>query len=134
MSRPEPPILFFDARCLLCHRAVRWIIRRDPERRFSFAALDSTTAGELIAADHPLRRADTVILWDGADLRGHSEAVFRTLARLRTPWKWLRIFAVLPRRLTDPVYRLIARRRYGWFGTDETCALPDPAEKSRFLP
>ncbi len=134
MSPPDPPVLFFDARCLLCHRSVRWILRHDREGVFSFAGLDSETARQVIPQDHPLLRTDTVILWDGERFFGRSTAAFKVLARLRTAWKWLLAFSILPRRLTDTGYRFIARHRYRWFGTDESCPIPDPEHAERFLP
>jgi predicted DCC family thiol-disulfide oxidoreductase YuxK len=134
MNGPEPPVVFFDSRCLLCHRSVRWLLRRDPEGHLSFAGLDSKTAEAIIPADHPLRKADTVVLWDGSALHGRSEAVFRTLGWTRSSWRWLRVFSFLPRPWTDAVYRFVARRRYRWFGTDDSCPLPDPSERDRFLP
>ena len=134
MSGPQPPVLFFDARCLLCHRSVRWILRHDPEQKFSFAGLESETARKIIPADHPLLEADTVILWDGEMFFGHSTAAFKVLARVKTCWKWLLVFSPLPRKFTDAVYRFIARKRYRWFGTDESCQLPDPEQAERFLP
>ncbi|GAA3402918.1 thiol-disulfide oxidoreductase DCC family protein [Paenibacillus hodogayensis] len=34
-------IILFDGECNLCHAVVRFVISRDPKRRFRFAALDS---------------------------------------------------------------------------------------------
>jgi len=83
-SSPAPPlpILFFDSSCLLCSRSVRWIIRHDPGKVFSFAGLDSKAAEKYLPNDHPLRSEDTVILLDGDGIHGRSEAVFRTLRSL----------------------------------------------------
>lgn len=132
--KPPAPIVFFDARCLLCHGAVRWILRHDPTGHFFFAGLGSETAARLIPPDHPLRQADTVVLWDGASLHGRSSAVFGILRRVRSFWKILLVGTLLPRRWTDAAYDFVARRRYRWFGTDDSCPLPDPAEAGRFLP
>ncbi len=134
MSRAAPPILFFDGECLLCHRSVRWILRHDTDQRFSFARLGSRTAREIIPADHPLCTEDTVILWDGFSFYGKSEAFFRTLRILKSGWKWLGVFSVLPRPLTDAAYRFVARHRNNWFGRDKDCPLPAPEEARRFLP
>jgi len=68
-----------------------------------------------------------------ADPALDAQAVFRTLRHLRTAGKLLLIFSVLPRSWTDHVYRFVASRRYKWFGRDDSCPLPDPAQKDRFL-
>ncbi len=38
-------------------------------------------------------------------------------------WGWTRIFRLVPKPLRDPLYGLIARNRYQWFGTRQTCDL-----------
>ena len=49
------------------------------------------------------------------------------------PWKLLRVFVLIPRSIRDAAYRLIARNRYRWFGKSETCWLPTPELRARFL-
>jgi predicted DCC family thiol-disulfide oxidoreductase YuxK len=39
----------------------------------------------------------------------------------------------VPRFLRDPVYKLVARNRYRWFGRTEACRVPTPAIRARFL-
>jgi predicted DCC family thiol-disulfide oxidoreductase YuxK len=39
----------------------------------------------------------------------------------------------IPRPLRDLVYRFIARHRYRWFGKTESCWLPTPELRGRFL-
>ncbi|HMR44897.1 MAG TPA: hypothetical protein PKC40_13730 [Saprospiraceae bacterium] len=39
----------------------------------------------------------------------------------------------MPRPLRDLVYNFIARNRYRWFGKQESCWLPTPDLRSRFL-
>ena len=43
------------------------------------------------------------------------------------------VFLVVPQFLRDAVYRFIARNRYRWFGKEETCRVPTPELKARFL-
>ena len=35
--------------------------------------------------------------------------------------------------IRDAIYNLIAANRYKWFGKKESCMIPTPALKSRFL-
>jgi predicted DCC family thiol-disulfide oxidoreductase YuxK len=39
----------------------------------------------------------------------------------------------LPLPARDRLYAFVARNRLRWFGTRETCYLPDPAEADRFI-
>jgi predicted DCC family thiol-disulfide oxidoreductase YuxK len=43
------------------------------------------------------------------------------------------VLVVVPRFLRDAVYRFIARNRYRWFGKSETCRVPTPELRARFL-
>jgi predicted DCC family thiol-disulfide oxidoreductase YuxK len=40
---------------------------------------------------------------------------------------------VIPRALRDVIYRFVARIRYRVFGKYDTCMLPQPNQRSRFL-
>ena len=43
------PILLYDGVCGLCNRLVQFILRRDPDGLFRFAALQSELAGRILA-------------------------------------------------------------------------------------
>lgn len=130
----DAPILLFDGVCHLCDGAVRFILRRDPRGVFRFAALQSE-AGRRLAAEHgvPAEALDTVILIEGGRAYERSEAALRVVRHLRFPWPAMGVFRVIPRGWRDRLYDAVARRRYRWFGRRETCAVPDPAVRDRFL-
>lgn len=48
-------------------------------------------------------------------------------------WKLLQVAAWSPEFLADPIYRLIARYRYRWFGAYDTYMLPDSGTRVRFF-
>ncbi len=131
-------LVLFDGVCGFCDRAVRWAIARDPERRLRFSPLQGEAAAAL-RLRHPEipRDLDTMVYVEatGAGERVHlrSEAMFRVLREVRTPWRRLAWLGVLPRFLTDAVYALFVRHRYRIFGKLDTCALPDPGERARFV-
>jgi len=39
----------------------------------------------------------------------------------------------VPRGLLDRAYGYLAAHRYGWFGKSETCLVPTPELRARFL-
>jgi predicted DCC family thiol-disulfide oxidoreductase YuxK len=43
------------------------------------------------------------------------------------------IAKILPRPLRDGLYKVVARNRYRVFGKHESCMLPDPEHKDKFL-
>ena len=62
-----------------------------------------------------------------------SAAAFRITRYFGGFWKILNVFSILPLFFTDFFYDLIANNRYKWFGKKETCMIPSPEIRSRFL-
>ncbi len=52
---------------------------------------------------------------------------------LEFPYRLLYGLAVIPWPIRDWVYRLVARSRFRLFGRRETCRVPTPEERERFL-
>ncbi|MCC5807119.1 MAG: thiol-disulfide oxidoreductase DCC family protein [Opitutales bacterium] len=127
-------VLLFDGVCNLCNGAVDFILRRERAPRLRFASLQSDYARRLLAgSDVDPERLETLVFVRGGEVFVRSDAVFAVCGELRAPWRWLRFLRVLPRRFRDRLYRCIAGRRYRWFGRRETCRMPLPEEKERFL-
>jgi predicted DCC family thiol-disulfide oxidoreductase YuxK len=55
------------------------------------------------------------------------------LRHLRGWPRWLAPLQMVPRVIRDPVYDLVARHRYQWFGRRTTCFVPTPATRDRFI-
>ena len=131
---PAPPVVLFDGVCNLCSGSVQFLLKRDPEGRFRFASLQSD-AGRSLIAEHGLDvdALSSVLLIEDGQVWQESSAALRIARHLPGAWKLLRVFAAVPRPLRDAAYRWIARNRYRWFGKTETCWLPTPELKARFL-
>lgn len=130
-SMPRPPVLFFDGDCGLCHRSVAWFQRHDRRATLRYAPLQGPTYAGL-AEQGPIDLS-TMVMLDDRGLWTESNAVLAGLRAVGGPWGMLAaVGSAIPRFLRDAVYRFVARRRMGWFGPADACALPgDPA---RFLP
>lgn len=129
------PLVLFDGLCNLCDRTVQTILRWDRCGRFRFAPLQSS-AGAAIAGTLKARYGripDTVILVHRGRIYLKSDAVLRIARLLGGRWYALLLLGVVPRRLRDALYDVVARKRYQWFGQREECRLPNPALKERFL-
>ena len=134
MESSAHPILLFDGVCNLCSGSVQLIIRRDPEARFRFASLQSEVGQRYLEELQVDRDAvDSVILVEGGRWYKESDAALRIARLLGGPWKAMGILRLLPRPLRDRLYRFIARHRYRWFGKRESCWLPTPELRERFL-
>jgi predicted DCC family thiol-disulfide oxidoreductase YuxK len=127
-------VVFFDGVCNLCNRAADFIVRHDRVGRIRLAPLQGETARRELAG--PMVQAlDSIVVQDADGVHVRSEAALRIAAGLGGPWCLLAVVArLVPRALRDRVYDAIARRRYRWFGKRDTCRVPTPDERSRFLP
>ena len=132
--RPASSVVLFDGVCNLCNAAVRFVIERDPSARFRFAPLDSAAARALLqTARAPAALPDSIVLVDEEGVFTRSDAALRIARRLTFPWPVAYVFILVPRVLRDALYEWIARHRYGWFGRRDTCMVPAPELRERFL-
>lgn len=141
-SAPVPALkgrratLFYDGYCGLCHGLVAFVVRKDLAGIFDFAALQGEAAGRILP---PLgcdpSAMNTVVVVDSAQrVYVKSAAAFYVLKRLGGVWSAVATLALLPRVLTDWGYDRIANNRYKIWGKRDTCPLPPPGTRNRFLP
>jgi predicted DCC family thiol-disulfide oxidoreductase YuxK len=124
----------FDGVCNLCNASVRFLIARDHRAALRFTSLQSDL-GRTLIAQHELDGTglDSVILVENGRAWVESEAALRIAMHLGWPWRAAGVLRLLPRRLRDAGYRLIARNRYRWFGKQDACLMPTPELRARFL-
>ena len=127
-------IVVFDGVCNFCNGWVRFVIRRDRQRLFRFAAAQTPVGRQLLDA-HGLSAdaLETIVLVDGDRHYERSDAALRILEQLGGVWSMARILRFLPRALRDGCYDFFARRRYRLFGRSATCQLPEANVSDRFL-
>ena len=132
-AAPQEPIVFYDGECGLCARSVRWALEHDRRGRLRFAPLQGTTYSALEAPGKP-NGLRSVVLWDDRGLHRESEAALRILGYAGAGWRLLGVLGrLVPRPLRDGAYRLVAKHRMA-LAPGETCGLPAPELRERFLP
>lgn len=130
----DKPILLFDGVCNLCNGFVQFVIKRDPEGIFRFASLQSEIGQTLLAqAQMPTKEISTVVLYEGGKFYTHSDVGLRVFRKMGGAWSLLYGLMIIPKFIRDGIYNWIARNRYRWFGKRESCMIPTPELKSRFL-
>lgn len=130
----EHKIVLFDGVCNLCNSSVTFIIKRDKKDRFRFAALQEEIGSNLIAEfDLDRSKVDSILLIDGGNIYIKSSAALRIAKQLSGGWPLLYGFMVLPRFFRNWIYDIIARNRYKWFGKKDSCMIPTPELRSKFL-
>ena len=130
----ERGIVLFDGVCNLCCFLVKFIIKRDPDKRFRFAALQSLT-GQQLLTDSKLTFPDgnSVVYVRDDKFYYRSTAILNILNDLGGLWKAMYVFIIIPAFLRDYVYSIIAKTRYRIFGKRSTCLVPTLELQERFL-
>lgn len=133
------PVLLYDGVCGFCAESVRLILRHERQHTLLFAALQSPL-GMAVRARHPdLAGVDTMIWVEPASNGAGERVLVRSDAALRIArylggiWSLAAPARLLPRVLRDRAYDLVARHRHRISGSFETCVVPSPGERGRFL-
>lgn len=132
------PVLMYDGICGFCNGAVQTILKLDPHGSLRFAALQGEFAEGVIERHPFLTGVDSVVFVENPGqfdekVSVKSDAALRVAGYLGGPWRVLRVAGVVPAALRDALYDGFARVRYRIFGTHDTCPIPAPDVRARFL-
>ncbi len=126
------PVLLFDADCLVCSCAVSFILNWERAPTLHFAPLNSLLGQELTRVEHSAR-PESVVLYESGRFYQKSDAVLRLAQYLKWPLSSAWVLRIIPVRIRDSLYDVVARNRIRWFGSTSACLLTTPSERYRFL-
>jgi len=122
---PEGKILIqFDGMCILCSRAIQFIMKADKRKKFVFQALQQTSEEKVF---------ETIIITDRVASYQYFDGVLRIGYELGGIYRLVAIFKILPLNWRNKIYLWVAKNRLRWFGRREFCYLPTPEEMERFI-
>lgn len=131
----DKKLILTDGVCNLCNQVVLKIIKYDKKNTFLFANLQSEIGKKI--TDYlkiDTQKVDAIILYEPSisyDIK--STAALKIMNDFGGFWFLSRVFWIFPVSLRDAVYDLIAKNRYRWFGKKESCMMPTPEIKAKFL-
>jgi predicted DCC family thiol-disulfide oxidoreductase YuxK len=133
-------IVLYDGVCAMCNGVIRFLLKNDREGRFLFAPLQDSFARDVLSRHgQNSDDLDTVgVVVDHALPSEHvlvkSRAMLYVLERAGGIWQPLAVLlGVLPTAILDRAYVLLARNRYRLFGRYDSCPLPEPEQRGRFI-
>lgn len=127
-------IILFDGVCNLCNSSINFVIKHDTKNLFKFAALQSEVGQQLISKFNiDTSKTDSIILLDNDKAFVKSTAALRIAKYLNRGYPLLYGFIIVPVFLRNWVYDYIAKNRYKWYGKKDSCMIPTPELKSKFL-
>jgi len=134
------PILLYDGTCGFCNWTLRFVLRHERESHLRFAALESDYGNAALERHPEVKGVDSVVwlerAWQGSPERVYvrSDAALRVIRYLGGRWRLLLIIGKLvPKRVRDAIYDLVARHRHRILGREERCPLPASTVRHRFL-
>ena len=127
-------IILFDGVCNLCNSSINFVIKRDKNDAFKFATLQEEV-GQLLLKRYSIDSLDTdsIILIENGKAYVKSTAALRVARKLSSAWPLMYGFMIIPAFIRNWVYDYIAKNRYKWYGKQDSCMIPTPALKSKFL-
>ncbi|WP_313807379.1 thiol-disulfide oxidoreductase DCC family protein [Flavobacterium sp.] len=131
----DKKIILFDGVCNLCDATVQKVIKADKNDVFRFVALQSELGKEIakhIGVD--TSKTDSIILYEpGVAYYVKAEAGIQIAKTIGGIYTALGLFSVFPNWLKNIGYDFVARNRYKWYGKKESCMIPTPELKAKFL-
>lgn len=135
MSQENHPLVLFDGVCVFCNNSINFIIRKDTRDHFRFAPLQSPL-GQKMLADHGLKdqRIESVVLFENGKVYMKTSAALRIAKKLKGGWPlFFYCFIWIPPFIRNVVYDIIARNRYRWWGKKDSCMVPTPDVRKKFV-
>lgn len=133
MNLNNKSILLIDGECLLCDGFLKFVLKRDYQKRFFYTHLQSfpTKNYNIIIPKDGLK---TVYLWHEGTVYQKSDVTVIVLEHLGGIWKiGSYIIRMFPKYVRDFWYDLIAKYRYKIWGKSDTCLIPSEDEKAQFI-
>jgi predicted DCC family thiol-disulfide oxidoreductase YuxK len=132
-------IVLYDGVCGLCNRAVQFLLKKDRRDQLQFASLQSDLAAGVLKR-HGLdpKGLDTVYAVlnyekPNETLLAKGDAFLFFAGVIGGIWGVARVGTIIPRPVRNWLYDFVARHRYQVFGKSESCMLPDPKQRHKFL-
>jgi predicted DCC family thiol-disulfide oxidoreductase YuxK len=127
-------IILFDGVCNLCNSSINFVISHDKKNCFKFAPLQEEIGQNLIREFHiDPTKTDSIVLIENGRAYTKSTAALRIAKSLNGAYPLLYSFILLPAFLRNWIYDWVAKNRYRWFGKKESCRVPTPELKEKFL-
>lgn len=127
-------IVLFDGVCNFCNTSVQFMIKRDVKDLLRFAPLQSEV-GKLLIEKYQINisEIDSVIIIENDKPYYYSTAALKIAKKLSGFYPLLYSFIFIPSFIRNPIYKWVARNRYKWFGKKDSCMIPTPEVRKKFL-
>ena len=127
-------LIVFDGVCVLCSGWAHFVLKRDAAFAFRLTAAQSPL-GQALFRHYGLDTETfetNLVLADGRAW-AKLDTVVEVGRRLGGIWTLASVLRLLPRPVADWLYDRIATNRYRLFGRTDSCMIPPPEWRDRFI-
>jgi predicted DCC family thiol-disulfide oxidoreductase YuxK len=127
-------LIVFDGVCVLCTGFASFVLKRDTGFAFRLTTAQSPL-GQALFRHYGLdtETYETNLVLVGGRPHAKLDTVIVVGRHIGGIWKALSLLRLLPRPLADWVYDRVAQNRYALFGRTESCMIPPPEWRTRFI-
>lgn len=126
-------LFIFDHHCVLCGGGVGFIMKHDKRRAIAFTSAQQDL-GAALCQHYGIDWDETFLFLHKGRPYVKFDGYFAVASAMGGLWHIPRVFQIIPRVILDPVYDMVARNRYKWFGeTAEACAVLTPDQRARLI-
>ena len=124
-------VVVFDGYCVMCSKFVSWLAKRDTQNKIFYTTFESN----FLNINYPdIKLEDTVFVIDhSAKTYIKSQAIKICLEKLKHKKLLVYLIKMVPIKIADLIYSVVAKTRYMFFGKKESCTIPNDIVKSRIL-
>jgi len=126
-------LFIFDHHCVLCGGGVGFIMKHDHARAIAFTSAQKGL-GAALAKHYQIDWDESFLFLYKGRATIKFDGYFAVARAMGGLWHIPRLFRIIPRAILDPLYDLVARNRYKWFGkTDEACSVLTQDQRARLI-
>jgi predicted DCC family thiol-disulfide oxidoreductase YuxK len=124
-------IIIFDGECFICNRFYKWLLRNDKKNHFFFSNIQSKFYSKNSNIDKS--KDSIIVLINNNKILYESEAVAYIFRKTKTQLAIRILISILPKLISNFIYRIVAKNRYKIFGKKEKCYIPTEKEMDKFI-
>ena len=131
MSRQKKDVVVYDGICVLCNFFLRWLLKNDTKDHFKFTSFESL----FIVNNHPnINLLDSIIVLTQDNQKlNKGKAVLHILKKINKLKPIVYFLSLMPTKLIDFFYTIIAKTRYKIFGKYNSCPVVDKRHIEKIL-
>ena len=127
-------LILFDGVCNFCYQTIQKVIKAETKNVFVFASLQSDFGQQILQYLGVNKQTDSIVLYQpGIAYYVESDAVIHIAKKLSGWYPLIQIGQILPKPISNHIYKYVAKNRYKWYGKKDECMIPSAETRSKFL-